>query len=95
MRRTVSAVSARESAHADQASQEAVRPPVLPTPRSLSLTPSFTIPPYRKSTARYCVAATRSLSLTTPSLPGRFVMSRFYLLVVSKLLRTLSTCVPY
>src|SRR5215212_8117853 len=48
MRRTVRAVSAKENAHADHASQEEARPLILPTPRPSFLAPSVTIPVYRK-----------------------------------------------
>src|SRR5918992_1434957 len=43
MRRTVRAVSAKESAHADHASHEALRPLIMPTPRPCSLVPTTTI----------------------------------------------------
>jgi hypothetical protein len=48
MRRTVRAVSAKENAHADHASQEAVRPLILPIPRSTYLAFSVTTPLYPK-----------------------------------------------
>src|SRR5215218_2398898 len=51
-RRTVRAVSAKENAHADQASQEAARPLILPTPRPSFLAPSVAIPVYRKITCQ-------------------------------------------
>src|SRR3712207_476814 len=50
--RTLRAVSARESAHADHASQETLRPPILPTPRRPILAPSVTTLLYRKITRR-------------------------------------------
>src|ERR687896_1275802 len=43
MRRTVRAVSAKDSAHEDHASHEAVRPLIMPTPRPCSLVPTTTI----------------------------------------------------
>src|ERR671917_2284845 len=43
MMRTVRAVSAKESAHEDHASHEAVRPLIMPTPRPCSLVPTTTI----------------------------------------------------
>src|SRR5919202_7058106 len=46
MRRTVRAVSAKESAHADHASDAAVRALILPTPRPCVLVPFVTIPFY-------------------------------------------------
>src|SRR5918993_4953458 len=52
IRRTVRAVSAKESAHTDHASQEAMRPLILPTPRPCFLAPSVTIPVYRKITCQ-------------------------------------------
>src|SRR5215210_3593822 len=52
MRRTVRAVSAKEMAQADQASQEAMRPLILPTLRSSFLAPSVTISVYRKITCQ-------------------------------------------
>src|SRR5215210_3110346 len=52
MRRPVRAVSARESAHADHASQERLRPPILPTSRCPILAPCVTTSLYRKITRR-------------------------------------------
>src|SRR5918993_2589810 len=46
MRRPVRAVSAKESAHADHASHEALRPLILPTPRPCFIAPSATMPLY-------------------------------------------------
>src|SRR5215212_2697252 len=46
-RRKLSAVSINESAHVDHASKEAVRPFILPTPRSSILDPSVISPLYR------------------------------------------------
>src|ERR687886_579269 len=46
MRRTVRAVSAKESTHADHASGAAVRALILPTPRPCVLAPFVSIPFY-------------------------------------------------
>src|SRR5215207_247121 len=46
MRRTVRAVSAKESVHADHASQEAARALIQPTPRPCVLAPLVTTPFY-------------------------------------------------
>jgi hypothetical protein len=51
MRRTVRAVSAKENAHADHATKEAVRPLILPIPRSTFLASSVTTL-YRKIDCR-------------------------------------------
>src|SRR5215208_6606825 len=48
MRRTVRAVSTKESAHAVHASHAAVRPLILPIPRPCSLAPSITTSLYPK-----------------------------------------------
>ena len=50
IRRTLKAVSARESAHADHATKEAARPLILPIPRPPLLAPSATTPLYPKIT---------------------------------------------
>src|SRR5215218_90291 len=52
MRRTLSVVSAKESAHTDQASHAAVRRFTPPTSRPCSLAPSVTTPLYSTSVSQ-------------------------------------------
>src|ERR687897_600756 len=76
MRRTVRAVRAKESAHADHASDAVVRPLILPIPRFWCSAPSVTTPLYSTSvskalrqTLRSSFSERRSADLTKLHLP--------------------------